>query len=114
MKLIIAGTRTLMVTNEQIQEYVLRFNLQPSVILCGLAQGIDTCGSAYATFKGISCHGYPAEWKKFGPRAGPIRNQRMAKDGDELLLIWDGRSPGSKNMKLEMSKLQKPIHEVII
>jgi hypothetical protein len=114
MKLIIAGTRTLLVTNEQIQEYVLRFNLQPSVILCGLASGIDTCGSAYANFKGISCHGYPAEWNKFGSRAGPIRNKRMAKDGDALLLIWDGKSAGSKNMKLEMSKLKKPIHEIII
>ena len=54
------------------------------------------------------------DWKTKGRAAGPIRNKEMAIYADILLLIWDGKSRGSKSMKDEMLKLQKPIYEVII
>jgi hypothetical protein len=37
----------------------------------------------------------------------------MAEYGDALLLIWDGKSKGSKNMKARMKGMQKPVFEVI-
>src|SRR5579864_1684477 len=117
MKLIIAGSRTLKVTAEQIQLYLNDYNLQPSVIIQGEANGIDQCASDYANWRGLSNHGYPPEYDKFpgNPKFAPIyRNQRMAKDGDALLLIWDGESRGSRNMKEEMQKLNKPVYEVVI
>ena len=45
---------------------------------------------------------------------GPMRNKQMAKYADALLLIWDGKSKGSANMKHEMESLNKPVYEVII
>jgi hypothetical protein len=38
----------------------------------------------------------------------------MAEEGDALLLIWDGESKGSANMKKEMLFKKKPIYEVIL
>lgn len=57
---------------------------------------------------------FKADWKKHGKSAGPKRNKQMAEYADVLLLIWDGQSRGSKNMKEEMLKLNKPIYEIII
>ena len=62
----------------------------------------------------IEIHPFDADWKKYGKAAGPIRNRQMAQFGDELLLIWDGSSRGSQNMKKEMSKLKKTIHEIVV
>ena len=57
---------------------------------------------------------FKAEWTIHGKAAGPIRNRKMAEYGDALLLIWDGTSKGSSNMKIEMEKRNKPIYEIII
>lgn len=62
----------------------------------------------------MSIRSFPADWKTHGKAAGPLRNRKMAEYGDVLLLIWDGKSKGSANMKKEMLKLKKPVHEIII
>lgn len=63
---------------------------------------------------GLSYEPYEAEWKKFGRSAGPIRNEQMANDGDGLLLVWDGKSRGSQDIKNRMLIKGKPILEIII
>lgn len=57
---------------------------------------------------------FKAEWEKYGNRAGPLRNKKMAVYGDALLLIWDGESRGSKSMKEAMLELKKPVYEIIL
>lgn len=57
---------------------------------------------------------FPADWDTYGKAAGPIRNQQMASYADALLLIWDGKSKGSMNMKNNMLRLNKPVYEIII
>lgn len=57
---------------------------------------------------------FPADWDKFGKAAGHIRNKQMAEEADALLLIWDGESKGSANMKKEMLFKNKPVYEVIL
>jgi hypothetical protein len=49
-----------------------------------------------------------------GKKAGHLRNKQMADHGTHLLLIWDGLSKGSANMKAQMQKVDKPIYEIII
>jgi len=114
MKLIIAGGRDLNVTTEQIKGYFEQFGLAPDEIVSGGARGIDACAIQYAKdIKGVVSV-FEADWEKNGKGAGPIRNLSMALYADALLLIWDGRSKGSANMKARMVGLKKPIYEVIL
>lgn len=49
-------------------------------------------------------HGYawvemPADWELYGKRAGFIRNDEMSECGAKnLIVMWDGKSKGSKHM----------------
>jgi hypothetical protein len=114
LKLIIAGGRDLQVTNEQIKDYCVRFNLVPDEIVSGGARGIDSCAQRYVSESNIPFTLFEANWAKLGNYAGPLRNLKMALHGDALLLIWDGQSKGSANMKSRMLGLKKPIHEIVI
>lgn len=86
-------------------------------VISGGAEGVDSEAQHFASHMGHD--GTPfklfsADWKKHGRAAGPIRNKQMAEYGHALLLIWDGESRGSFNMKQEMLKLKKPVFEVIV
>ena len=52
---------------------------------------------------GLEC--YPAQWDKYGRGAGFKRNVAMAKNGDVLLALWDGKSKGTAHM-IVTAKLQ--------
>ncbi len=83
-------------------------------IVCGMAKGIDLSGKRCAEYIGIPIKEFPADWGKHGKAAGHIRNTEMANYADALLLIWDGESRGSANMKYQMNQLGKPVYEVIL
>jgi len=67
-------------------------------IIEGGAKGADYFGYAYALALSIPHKQFPADWKKHGRAAGPIRNAEMAEHGTHLLAFWDGKSRGTKNM----------------
>ncbi len=113
MKVIIAGSRTLNPTVKEIADIVYDHRISISEIVSGTAAGVDTCGEAYAKAAGQPIAKFPPEWDEFGKLAGPIRNKQMAEYADALILIWDGKSRGSANMKKQMQKLNKPIFEKI-
>jgi hypothetical protein len=127
MKLIIAGSRDLHVSNSLIDCVIVNNKINITEVVSGCATGIDKCGESYAICyneMGIRYHNpevsflsikrFPADWETHGKAAGPIRNKQMAEYADALLLIWDGESRGSKNMKETMLKLGKPVYEVIL
>ena len=118
MKLIIAGSRTLNPKFGFIEGAVNMLipgsYLSVKEVVCGMAPGVDDCGLKWALLHGKSLIEFPADWEAHGKAAGPIRNKEMAQYGDALLLIWDGKSRGSANMKLEMEKLGKPVYEVVV
>lgn len=51
--------------------------------------GADTLAKVWADKKGgsIIVHTHPADWKKLGPKAGPIRNQEMLEKHPDLKLV---------------------------
>jgi hypothetical protein len=115
MKLIIAGSRTLEPTLGFINSAIRMFEITNiKEIVSGTANGVDQEGEHWASHYGAEVKRFPANWEKFGKPAGHIRNKEMAKYADALLLIWDGESKGSFNMKQNMEKLGKPIYEVIL
>lgn len=122
MKLIIAGSRTIdknkLLSLFDINNLLDMFDLEwpKEFVHGGCPKGAD----AYCAEIADSYHDttmvevFKADWDKYGKSAGPRRNKEMAKYSDVLILIWDGESRGSKNMKEEMIKLNKPVYEVII
>lgn len=119
MKLIIAGSRDLdqnIVYAELIKlRSVGHIMVQASEIVCGMARGSDMAGKQYGDFYGIPVIPFEPDYDKYGRyRAPKIRNNKMAVYGDALLLIWDGKSGGSRHMKEAMSLLNKPVYEIII
>ena len=119
MRLIIAGSRTFNPSITRIDRHVRDAQLildEPTitVILCGMARGVDLAGKRWAEANSIPVEEYPANWKKYGKAAGPIRNTFMASRADALLLMWDGESRGSAHMKQAAQERGLYIHEVIM
>ena len=56
-------------------------------IISGHSLGVDRMVEAYAQRMGIPCEVYPADWKKYGKRAGMVRNAEMAEVADELVAM---------------------------
>lgn len=72
-------------------------------LVSGHARGADTFAEQYAAEKGIQIQVFPAEWKKYGRAAGPIRNRAMLEYAKEetpvVAAFWDGESRGTGNMQ---------------
>jgi len=121
MKLVIAGSRGfhrpryLKFLEEAIQEFETTHNVTiTEVIHGGNMQSADFLGWLYANQKKIPVTVFPAEWEKHGKRAGPIRNTEMANYGEGLVTIWNGVSPGTRNMQLLMKARNKPVLTKVI
>ena len=96
MRTIIAGSRG--VTQSRFDLDIGRMLWAPSVVLCGMARGVDLFGKAWAEKNGILVEEYPADWDRFGKSAGYRRNVQMADNADALFAIWDGKSKGTEHM----------------
>lgn len=73
-------------------------NRKPTRILSGAARGADTLAIEYAKLRDIPCRKFPAQWRRWGRRAGMIRNREMLEHADALVAFWDGESRGTKHM----------------
>ena len=116
MKLIIAGTRDLLVDSELI-DVVIKYHrlLNIEEVISGSGGNVDEAGEEWSTlFLDKEPKMFKANWSQEGVSAGPIRNSKMAEYGDALLLIWSGVSKGSMSMKQEMLKRKKPVYEVVM
>ena len=99
MRVIVAGSRS-------IRDYSLvwralydsGFEGEITEIVSGTAQGVDRVGESWAQRHQIPVHRFPADWSRFGRRAGFLRNRQMAEYADALVLVWDGQSRGSALM----------------
>ena len=114
MKVIIAGSRT-------IEDYSLVAKAVEAsgfgiteVVSGACPHGVDTLGEAWADDHGVVLRQFPPDWKLFGKSAGIKRNGLMARYADALILVWDGQSPGSADMKRKAEILKIPIFEVIV
>lgn len=76
----------------------------------GAATGADTLSEKWAALRNIRIIRYPAQWKKFGRSAGPIRNQTMIDENPDikLLVAFPGGS-GTRDMALRAVAAAIPI-----
>lgn len=97
MKVIIAGSRD--ITNPDfVEQAIQQSGFSITELVSGQAPGVDTLGERWARLNKIPIKPFPADWKKYGKPAGPIRNQQMADYADALIAIWHNNSSGTKDM----------------
>jgi hypothetical protein len=72
----------------------------PTRVLCGTARGADMLGAQWAITNRVPITYYPADWHPGGGpldrSAGHKRNAVMAEQGEALIALWDGTSPGTR------------------
>jgi len=104
MRTIIAGSRDI-TDYEYFCKVMKQMKFTPTVILSGGARGVDSMGERWANENGIPIERYPADWNKYGKRAGYIRNKEMVDHAKVLIALWDGQSPGTKNT-IDLAKMK--------
>ncbi len=74
--------------------------LPPSgtVVIHGDANGADSLADQWAVVNWVKVERYPANWKKYGKIAGPIRNNQMLVEGKPDLVIAFPGGRGTDNM----------------
>lgn len=108
MKTIIAGSRD--ITDMAILEKAIASfggGKKITEVFSGGARGVDQLAIVWAKANGVPYSVFPADWKADGKAAGHKRNAVMAKQADALVAVWDGHSPGTKDMIDKMRKLNK-------
>lgn len=100
MKTIIAGSRGI-TDYRYLLNCLLKVDIEITAVVSGTAKGVDALGEKYALDAGIPLIRFPADWARYGRGAGYIRNEEMADFADACIILWDGRSSGSKHMLKE-------------
>jgi hypothetical protein len=99
LKVIIAGSRTFNNYSLLKDKCNKILSSQPNIeIVSGTAKGADKLGEKYAIENNIPLKQFPANWDKYGKKAGYKRNEEMATYSDGLIAFWDNESPGTKHM----------------
>ena len=109
MKLLIAGSRS--ITDYDISPYI---PADTDLIISGGAKGVDALAEQYADSKRISKLILRPRYDLYR-RAAPIkRNERMVELCDRVLIIWDGKSKGTKRTIDYAAKLGKPVNIITV
>lgn len=97
MRILVCGGRTF--ANWEKGYWALaQFCSSARMIIHGCAQGADRMADQWARENNIDVMKFPAEWKKYGKNAGPVRNQAMLTEGKpDFVLALPGRR-GTRNM----------------
>lgn len=104
MRVLVCGSRTW--ENYSAIKNRLALFADDTVIVHGAARGADEMAAKAALELGLAIDlpptfanplgGYPAEWERYGKRAGYIRNRQMIDSGVGLVIaFWRGESPGT-------------------
>lgn len=97
MKTIIAGSRD--ISNYAfIEKAIVESGFEVSLVLSGCARGVDQLAEKWAEKNNVPVYKFPPDWKKYKRGAGPVRNRQMAEFAEACIVLWDGKSPGTKNM----------------
>ena len=109
MKVVIAGSRDI-TDYDVLLKAIKECPFQITEVISGRARGVDALGEQFAEDYGLKLHPFPADWKRLRNAAGPIRNAQMADFADAVLCVWDGKSPGTKDMMNQARKRGLPLY----
>lgn len=93
-------------------DWVLRevsFLPQGSCVISGGARGVDRAAVLQAQEIGLETLVFPADWDKYGKRAGFLRNQQIVMAADRIVAFWDGESKGTAHTISMAMRANKPV-----
>lgn len=117
MKVIIAGSRNCTnfeLLREKCDKILSKTDMNTVEFISGGCRGVDKLGEQYAKSKGKTPIIYPANWKKYGKAAGPLRNLKMAENATHLIAFLEPGSKGTASMIKEAEKLNLKIRKILI
>jgi len=79
------------------------------LIIHGAARGADTLAEEWAFAHSVSTQRFPADWKNFGPSAGPLRNAKMLEEGKPDFGIAFPGGKGTADMCRRMLEAGVPV-----
>ena len=84
------------------------------VLICGMAKGADLMSRRLVREIAPDAHveEYPADWSKYGKRAGYIRNQQMLDEGQPDIVIAFPGGRGTAMMVKIAKEAGVPVHEI--
>lgn len=97
MKVLVCGDR-FWADKEKIRERLSKFPIGTTIIH-GAARGADSLAAIVAARLGFKIMAFPADWKKYGNAAGPIRNRLMLDQNPELVIAFHADLANSKGTK---------------
>lgn len=104
MRVIVCGSRRWhdrKIIADRLHQLVLHHELKfpYPIIVHGAAKGADKLAEDEGGKAGLVTEAHPADWDRYGKRAGLIRNEEMAALGADLCIaFWDGQSTGTVHM----------------
>jgi len=97
MKILIAGGRNFS-DKQFMYSYMRQYLGVATLVISGTAKGADRMGEKWANEFGIPVKRFPAQWSRYGSKAGPIRNRQMLDEGQpDLVIVFKG-GRGSEHM----------------
>lgn len=95
---------------------LLAARLPGAVILEGGAAGADELARDYADARGLVWITFPADWKRHGKKAGPIRNSEMVANCDALVAFRAPQSIGTTDAvgKAVLSRTPVVVFDVVL
>lgn len=109
MKVLIVGSRS--IKNYDISEHIPP---ETELIISGGAEGADSIAEKYADKHKISKLILRPKYGKYGKAAPLKRNELMVDIADEIIVLWDGISRGTKYTVEYAKKMNKTVKIVII
>lgn len=116
MKIAIVGSRECGDAKKRLAEIheLIVLHDRKCTVVSGGARGIDSLARFAAKSMGCQYQEFPADWDRFGRRAGFLRNQEIVDACDEVHAWWDGKSRGTAHTIGVARKTGKKvtIHEI--
>lgn len=116
IRLVIAGSRTFTdypLLCNKLERITSSIGL-PNLVISGTARGGDQMGERWAAEHGIPVKRMPADWNKFGKRAGFLRNEAMAAVATHVVSFIVSGSKGAAMMAAIAKKAGLPTRAISV
>lgn len=114
MKILVCGDRE-WTDRARIFRILEGFLEEKPLIIHGGCRGADRLAGEVATNLGFKVEVYPADWRKHGKAAGPIRNRQMLDEHPDIVIAFHNdlkNSKGTKDTVTEAIKRGIPVKYV--